>query len=118
MRQRKRILLAGCAAAAALTASADSNLVRNGSFERAGGDSVPREWNFSRSGDVPVTAFSTTPGAEGEKCLRIVNRQTGKKPNRFGLLSQTVSLRPDTDYLFSYKIRGPKETNANWAFGG
>lgn len=117
MRQRKRILLAGCAAAAALTASADSNLVRNGSFERAGGDSVPLEWNFSRSGDVPVTAFSTTPGAEGEKCLRIVNRQTGKKPNRFGLLSQTVSLRPDTDYLFSYKIRGPKETNANWAFG-
>jgi len=120
MRQRKKILPAGCAAvaaAAALTAAADSNLVRNGSFEQAGGDSVPLEWKFSRSGDVPVTALSTTPGAEGEKCLRVVNRQAEKKPNQFGLLSQTVRIKPDTDYLFSYKIRGKDVKDATWAFG-
>ena len=45
MRQRKKILLMGCALTA-LTVMADSNLVRNGSFEQAGGDSVPLDWKF------------------------------------------------------------------------
>lgn len=118
MRQRKKILPVGCAAVAIFTAAAaDANLVRNGSFEQAGGDSVPLEWSFSRNGDAPVTALSTTPGGEGEKCLRIVNRQAAKKPNQFGLLSQSVKLEPDKDYLFSYKVRGPNVKDANWAFG-
>ncbi len=112
----KSLLLAGCAAAALAASAADANLVRNGSFEQAGGDSVPLEWQFSRVGDVPVTAVSTTPGAEGEKCLRIVNRQE-KKANQFGLLSQTVRIEPDTNYLFSYKIRGRNVKDASWAFG-
>ncbi len=106
----------GCALTA-LTVMADSNLVRNGSFEQAGGDSVPLDWKFSRSGNAPVSALSVTPGAEGEKCLRIVNQQKGKKPNQFGLLSQMVPLKPDTDYLFSCKVRGPKAAYASWAFG-
>lgn len=118
MRQRKKFLLAGFAAVAALTASAaDVNLVRNGSFEQADGNSVPLEWSFSRNGDAPVTALSTTPGAEGERCLRIVNRLPGKKAHVFGLLSQSVKLEPDTDYLFCYKVRGPNAKDANWAFG-
>ncbi len=120
MRRKKStnsMLLGGAIAAASLVASAtDINLIRNGSFEQAGGDSVPLEWNFSKSGEAQVSALSTTPGAEGEKCLRIVNRQPEKKAHTFGMLSQTVNIKPDTDYVFSYKARGGAK-DVTWTFG-
>ena len=71
------------------------NPVRNGSFEEAGGNGVPANWSFFRRNEAPVTVFSTAPGVDGEKCLRIVSRMTDKISHRFGVLTQLVPLQPD-----------------------
>lgn len=93
------------------------NPVRNGSFEEASGNGVPANWSFFRRNEAPVTVFSTAPGVDGEKCLRIVSRMTDKIPHRFGVLTQLVPLQPDRNYTFSFAARGRNVGNAVWTFG-
>lgn len=93
------------------------NPVRNGSFEESGGSGVPAGWSFFRRNEAPVTVFSTAPGVDGEKCLRIVSRMTGKTPHRFGVLTQLVPLQPERNYTFSFAARGRNVVSAVWTFG-
>lgn len=105
------------AAAVCVLLPAVAGPVRNGSFESFGGNGVPENWTFTRSNDAPVTVFSSAPGADGEKCLRVVSRMERKIPHTFGLLSQTVKLKPDTDYVFVFSARGRNVGHVGWAFG-
>lgn len=95
---------------AGLLPLAAAGTVRNGSFEAFGGDGVPEFWKFTLSGGAPVAVAPATPGADGEKCVRIVSHQPQPQPNRFGLLSQMLALEPDTDYTLHFLARG-----AMWA---
>ena len=102
---------------AGLLPLAAAETVRNGSFEAFGGDGVPEFWQFTLSGGAPVAVAPATPGADGEKCVRIVSRQPQPQPNRFGLLSQMLALEPDTDYTLHFLARGRDVGRVLWAVG-
>lgn len=91
--------------------------MRNGSFETFGGNGVPAEWNFRLNNNAPVTVSPATPGIEGEKSLRIVSRLAEKRPNVFGVLTQIVKLKPDTDYTLTFMARGQEVNHVSWAIG-
>lgn len=100
-----------------LSAGLAADIVRNGSFETFGGNGVPAEWNFRLNNNAPVTVSPATPGIEGEKSLRIVSRLAEKRPNVFGVLTQIVKLKPDTDYTLTFMARGQEVNHVSWAIG-
>ena len=96
---------------------AQNNAVQNGSFETSGGNGTPAQWDFRCNKNAAVTVTSAFPGYEGEKCLRIVSRLKKKQPHVFGLLSQMVKIRPNTEYLLQFAVRGSNVNNVSWALG-
>lgn len=96
---------------------ARGNAVDNGSFETFSGDGVPVKWHLQINRNAAVTVTPTTPGYEGEKCIRVISRLRNKQPHVFGMLSQTVKIRPNTEYLLEFAVRGSNVNNVTWALG-
>lgn len=93
------------------------NLIQNGSFEFFDGNGIPAHWSFGISRKAPVTVTPTTPGYEGDRSLCVVSRMKEKIPQTYGLLSQKVKVRPNTEYVLSYAVRGRNVDGVTWAIG-
>ncbi len=110
----KRVPFVPCALSALFLlplAGADS-LIKNGSFEKNGGDNRPAEWEISHQKE---SAAQFTVNGDG--ALLVVNPVATATAHVFSLLSQAIALEPDTDYVFSFKARGKEPKGLNWTFG-
>ena len=114
MRMKHLLIAAVLSCQAALFAA---DLIRNGSFETFGGDGIPAQWEFRVNNDAPVTVAPTTPGCDGEKSLRIISRIPQKTPHVYGVLSQMVKLKPNTEYTLTFSVRGQDVHDVTWAIG-
>ena len=82
------------------------NAVNNGSFEHLKPNKLPHSWNCEVWRQAPVTLSVVPEGIVGKNALRVTNSMKEKRPHVFGTCNQRIRLKPDTDYIFSFKGRG------------
>lgn len=87
-------------------ACAADNAVKNGSFENLRQDGLPSGWNCEVWRKAPVTLTVAPEGFVGKNALRITNSMQEKQPHVFGSCNQEIPLKPNTDYIFSFKGKG------------
>jgi hypothetical protein len=93
-------------ALAAATACAGPNLVTNGSFEFVTGN-LPMGWAWGEGRAKATMELRADGGVDGRNYLRISN-PSARKANVFSLLSTSLAVKPNTDYMLSAYLRGVK----------
>ena len=92
-------------------------IVSNGSFEQTDAQGRPDGWRMLFHRNSPGRFSVQKDAADGGRLLRITNPSGKAVPNVYSQLYQLVPLKPDTDYMFRFRVRGKEPRALTWALG-
>ena len=92
-------------------------IVSNGSFEQTDAQGRPDGWRMLFHRNSPGRFSVQKDAADGGRLLRITNPSGKAVPHVYSQLYQLVPLKPDTDYMFRFRVRGKEPRALTWALG-
>lgn len=93
-----------------ISAGAEAELLKNGSFEQGAPDRVPDYWYFGVSGNAQAKITATRESStDGNRSLCFTNA-SARQPNVYGMIFQEVPLKAGVPYVLKFKAKGE---NAN-----